>query len=167
MKTCVTGIILILLAVGIIPVSVLANTATIEKVIQGDRIQIKGWEVVRLTGITVPKLEEPCGREAFELTKQELEGKLVVIATYTTDGTAAGIVRDAEGLCMVNIEYGGETRSKGEIAEGESKAVDFNALMLEKGLARVDEKYLPDHLQHYRELEKTAQENKIGIWQKE
>jgi endonuclease YncB( thermonuclease family) len=49
------------------------------------------------------------------------------------------------------------------LPEDEPQAVDFNALMLEKGLARVDEKYLPDHLQHYRELEKTAQENKIGI----
>ncbi len=147
-----------------LPLCVMANTATVEKVLQGDRLQIKGWEVVRLTGIIVPKLDEPCGQEACQFTKQELEGKLVVMATYTTDNTAAGIVRDEEGLCLVHIEYGGDSLNVREKTENASRRVDFNALMIERGLARVDADYLPDWLQHYKEIEETAREQGVGIW---
>ncbi len=164
MKPIVNGVVFALLATMIIPTTMLANTATIEEVIRGDRIKIKGWEVVRLTGIITPKLDEPFGQKAYQFAKKELEGKLVVIATYTIDNTAEGIVRDAEGLCMVHIEYDGDTRSKGKKSESDSLSVDFNALMLEKGLARVDETYLPESLQHYREIEREAKSKKLGIW---
>ncbi len=164
MKTLVLGIVLALLVSAAIPKIAGANTATIEEVLQADRIKIEGWEVVRLTGIVAPKPDEPSGEEALLFAKGELEGKLVKIATYTTDNTARGIVRDAEDLCLIQIDYGGETQDKKEESGSESLSVDFNALMLKKGLARVDEEYLPDRLQHYREIEKEAKKKKLGIW---
>lgn len=150
-----------------------ANTATIEKVISGDRIKIKGWEVVRLTGIKVPGPDEPFGKEAYEFAKQELEGKLVAIATYTKDNTAAGIVRDKDGLCMISIMYGDiahEKKAKTNSSHVKAldislpKTTDFNALLLYKGLAKVDKGYLPEHLKYYIEIEKLAQKEKVGIW---
>lgn len=164
MRPCTGLLVAAAVYVVALPAVVMANTATIEKVYQGDRLQIKGWEIVRLTGIIAPKLDENCGEEACQFTKQELEGKLVVMRTYTTDNTAAGIVRDAEGLCMVQIEYEGDSLSRSEKTKDAPQLVDFNALMLAKGLARVDEMYLPTWLQHYKEIEDVAQEKKIGIW---
>lgn len=164
MKTLVLCVALTLLVCAAIPMTARANTATIQEVLQADRIKIKGWEVVRLTGIVAPKTDEPCGEEALQFAKGELEGKLVKIATYTTDNTAEGIVRDAEGLCMIQINYGGETHDKKDQSGSKSLSVDFNALLLEKGLARVDEKYLPDWLEHYREIEEKAKSEKLGIW---
>lgn len=154
----------IILTVFVLPPVILANTAAIEKVISGDRVQIKGWEIVRLTGIIAPAPDEPFGQEALAFTKSELEGKLVVIATYSIDNTAAGIVRDPEGLCMVHIEYGSDVTGKGKKSGGISETVDFNALLLEKGLARIDEEYLPEFLEFYREIEAKAKEQKTGIW---
>ncbi|MFZ5434525.1 MAG: thermonuclease family protein [Calditrichota bacterium] len=157
MKTKIQWFLFLIIAT-MLPLTAYANTATIEKVLRGDRLQIKGWEVVRLSGIIAPALDEPFGEEAYQLAKQELEGKLVRMATYTTDNTAVGIVRDPEGLCLVQIEYGDTALSD------KKAAIDFGASLLDKGLARVDERYLPDYLQHYREIEKTAKEKKIGIW---
>ncbi len=162
MKTILKTPFALLLAITLFSNTVLANTATIEKVIQGDRVLVQGWEIVRLTGIIAPRLNEPFGTEAFEFARQELEGKLVVISTYTTDNTAKGIVRDENGFCFIHILYGEIGHEKGE--ESGSKAVDFNALMLKKGFARVNEDYLPESLQHYLQIEKEAKDKKLGIW---
>jgi len=173
MKTQITFKRFILLFIIISISTLFANTLTIEKVISGDRIQIKGWEIVRLTGIKVPGLDEPFGKEAYQFAKQELEGKLVEIATYTTDNTAAGIVRDKDGLCLVNVIYGDighEKKAKPDSSHVRSpeysmpKTTDFNALMLYKGLAKVDKSYLPENLKYYIEIEKLAQKEKAGIW---
>lgn len=173
MKTRLTPVTLILIAV-IFSISILnANILTIGKVLSGDRLEIKGWEKVGLTGIKAPGLNEPMGKEAFEFTQTELEGKLVEIDTYTTDNTAKGIVRDKEGLARVVVRYGdighekkGKSDSSHEKYAGPAKqqSVDFNALMLIKGLASVDEAFLPEHLQYYKDLEAIAKQEKAGIW---
>lgn len=164
MKASISIVIVTLICLLLLPSFATANTATIEKVIQAARLQIKGWEVVRITGIIAQKLEEPMGKEAYEFAKEEIEGKLVVMHTYTTDNTAAGIVRDGEGLCMVQIEYTETTLSDGEKKQVEEKVMDFGARLLENGYARIDEKYLPEWLQYYREIERKAKVNHIGIW---
>ena len=72
--------------------------------------------------------------------------------TWTRDNTAAGIVYDEQGYARVQIFY------------GKGAAVSFNEVMLKKGYARVDPKYLPDDLKHYLDLEKEAREKGLGIW---
>jgi hypothetical protein len=76
----------------------------------------------------------------------------VKLFTWTTDNTAGGIVHDDKGYPLVQIFY------------GKGAAVSFNEVMLKKGYARVDLKYLPDDLKHYIDLEKEAREKGLGIW---
>jgi len=137
-----------------------ANTGVVKKVLSGDIVQFGDTFIARLTGLRAPGLGEPLGREVYEFTLKELEGKLVKLATWTTDNTAAGIVHDEQGFPFVLIHYGQFSRDKGFEA-------CFNEVLLKKGYARVDPKYLPDDLKHYLDLEKEAREKGLGIWKKD
>jgi endonuclease YncB( thermonuclease family) len=133
-------------------VSAGGHTGIIKKVLSGDLVQIGDTFVARLTGISTPSLEEAIGYEIYDFTKRELEGQTVAIFTWTTDNTAAGIVHDEKGYPFVQIFY------------REGAAVSFNELLLKKGYARVDAKYLPDSLKHYLDLEREARAKRLGIW---
>jgi len=134
-----------------------ANTGVVKKVLSGDIVQFGDEFIARLTGLRAPRLGEPLGREVYEFTLKELEGKLVQLATWTTDNTAAGIVYDEQNFPFVLIHYGSFSRDKGFEA-------CFNEVLLKKGYARVDPKFLPDELKHYYELEREAREKGLGIW---
>lgn len=145
----------IVLLMFIIPASVFGNTLVITKVLDSDLVRIGDSFVARLTGITAPPKSEDLGKEIFEFTKSELEGKLVKIFTWTTDNTAAGIVRDGEGRAFVQIYY------------GKGLSISFNELLLKKGYARVDRERLPEDLKkRYLELEEKAREKGLGVWEK-
>ena len=131
-----------------------ANTGLVKKVLGGDLVQFGETFIARLTGIRAPGPDEPLGREVYDFTKKELEGKTVVLISWTTDNTAAGIVYDEEGRPRVQIFY------------GNGFATSFNEVMLKKGYARVDPKYLPADLKHYLDLEREAKEKGLGIWKK-
>lgn len=131
------------------------DTGVIIKVLAGDLVQIGETFIARLTGIAVPPQSETIGYQIYDFTKRELEGKQVKIFTWSTDSTAAGIVRDENGYPFVQIYYGKEL------------SVSFNEVLLEKGFAQVDTEYLPDDLKHYIDLEKEAREKGLGIWAKE
>jgi endonuclease YncB( thermonuclease family) len=145
---------LTILVILFFPISGAANTRVIDKVLSGDLVQIGDSFVARLTGIEAPPKDEPLGYRIYDFTKRELEGKMVKLFTWTTDNTAEGIVRDENGCAFVEIEYW-----KGEY-------VSFNEVLLQKGYARVDRKYLPENLKHYIGLEKEAREKGLGIWEK-
>jgi len=148
-----TYLILIALLLLAAPAGAGGNTGTVTEVMSGDLVRIGDSFVARLTGIATPDTSETLGREVFAFTKKELEGKLVKLFTWTTDNTAAGIVRDGEGTAFVQIYY------------GEDFSISFNELLLEKGYARVDGERLPEELaDRYRELEKKARETCLGIW---
>ena len=144
----------IVLAAGI---SASGNIGIVKKVLSGDLIQIGDTFVARLTGIKAPERDEPLGAEIYDFTKRELEGRTVKLFTWTTDNTAAGIVYDEDGYARVQIYHGRLSGEKGE-------AVSFNEILLKKGYARVDPKFLPDDLAHYYELEKEARKKGVGIW---
>ncbi|HSA94976.1 MAG TPA: thermonuclease family protein [Acidobacteriota bacterium] len=148
---------LILAAVLAAAIAAAANTGVIKKVLSGDIVQVGDAFIARLTGLRAPRLGEPLGREVYEFTLKELEGKLVQLATWTTDNTAAGIVYDEQGFPFVLIRYGPLSRDKGS-------ETCFNEVLLKKGYARVDPKYLPDDLRHYLDLEKEARGKGLGIW---
>jgi endonuclease YncB( thermonuclease family) len=148
---------LIAAAVFAVVLTAAANTGVVKKVLSGDIVQFGDAFIARLTGLRAPRLGEPLGREVYEFTLKELEGKQVQLATWTTDNTAAGIVHDEEGFPFVLIRYGQFSRERGfELC--------FNEVLLKKGYARVDLKYLPDDLKHYLDLEKEAREKGLGIW---
>lgn len=147
---CWTLIALLLLTV---PAVAGGNTGTVTKVLGGDLVRFGDSFVARLTGITAPDTSDALGEKVFTFTKKELEGKLVKLFTWTTDNTAAGIVRNDEERAFIQIYYGKEF------------AISFNELLLEKGFARVDEEYLPEDLaERYHRLEKKAREKGLGIW---
>jgi len=143
---------LVVLIIPSLSISAIGNTGVVKKVLSGDLVQIGDTFVARLTGITTPPRNETLGYKICDFTKRQLEGKTVKIFTWTTDNTAEGIVYDENGYPFVEIEF----------LEGES--LSFNEILLKKGYARVDQKYLPESLQHYLELEKEAQEKGLGIW---
>jgi len=147
-----TRVSLVLISLCLACTGALANTGTVTAVQPGDLVVIGDDWTTRLTGIVAPAPDTPVGGYALEFTRRELEGKLVKFFTYTTDNTAAGIVRDEDGRPFAVILCGPELTT------------DINALLLEKGLARIDEEYLPAELEHYREIEAGAREKKVGIW---
>jgi endonuclease YncB( thermonuclease family) len=143
---------LVAAAVLAFAVAAAANTGIVKKVLSGDVVQIGDAFKARLTGLRAPRIGEPLGYEIYDFTKRQLEGRTVKLFTWTTDDTAAGIVHDDEGYPFVQIFY------------GKGAAVSFNEVLLKKGYARVDPKYLPDDLKHYLDLEKEAREKGLGIW---
>lgn len=150
----ILAVVIALVALGVADPA-LGNTRTIDEVLSGDLVRIGETFVARLTGITVPPRNEIMGYRIYDFTKRQLEGKKVKIFTWTTDNTAAGIVRDDDERPFVQIYY------------GKGMETSFNELLLKKGYARVDTEYLPDELKHYLELEKEARDKGLGIWAKE
>lgn len=144
--------IFIILMILLIPIAAECNTAVVKKVLSGDIVQLGDTFVARLTGIVAPPRNEIIGYKIYDFTKRELEGKLVKIFTWTKDNTKAGIVYDKKGYPFVEIVYGKEA------------SLSFNEVLLKKGYARVDHRYLPEHLKHYVDLEKEAREKGLGIW---
>jgi len=144
--------IFIILMILSIPIAAYCNTAVVKKVLSGDIVQLGDTFVARLTGIVAPPRNEIIGYKIYDFTKRELEGKVVKIFTWSKDNTKAGIVYDEKGYPFVEIVYGKEG------------SLSFNEVLLKKGYARIDHKYLPGHLKHYVDLEKEAREKGLGIW---
>lgn len=134
------------------PLSIAGNTGTIKKVLSGDLIQIGDSFIARFTGLFSPPRNTKMGYKIYDFTKRELEGKVVKLFTWTTNNTAAGIVRNEENQAFVQVHY------------GEGLAISFNELLLKKGYARVDKAHLPQELAYYLELEEEACSKKLGIW---
>lgn len=134
-----------------------ANTRVIDKVENSDLITFKGGFTVKLTGITAPDKSTKLGYEVYDFTKRTLEGRTVKLFTYTTDNTATGIVRDKDGYAYAQIVFG-----KGEVSQDWD--INFNELLLKKGYARVNEKMLPEELNYFKDIEKKAREEKVGMW---
>ena len=128
------------------------HTMLVSRVEAGDVIVLRGNWKTRLTGIVVSGPRDPIGFRAYDFTKRRLEGKIVRVFTFTTDNTAAGIVRDAEGLPRATILF------------GKGVATDIAELLLAEGFARVDESMLPEDCWHYREIEAEARSRGVGVW---
>ncbi len=129
-----------------------ANTGVVEEAIDGGTIRIGESFVARFTGLDVPDSTTSIGRMIRIFTKEELEGKLVKLFTWTTDNSAAGIVRDENNLPFVQIYY------------GEKMATSFNEVLLRMGYARVAKGYLPTDLEHFLDIEREARKKGVGIW---
>jgi creatinine amidohydrolase len=144
----------LLVAAGVLAAVIAAgaNIGFVKKVLSGDLVQIGDSFLARLTGIRAPERTEPFGNEIYDFARKELEGQTVKLITWTKDNTAAGIVYDEQGYARVQIFYGRQS------------AVSFNEVLLKKGYARIDLKYLPDSLKHYITLEKEARDKGLGIW---
>ncbi len=139
--------------------------AKVVRVIDGDTIVVKidgKLEKVRLLGVDCPETKAQrnkpfeydaitnltylakWGLKAKEFTKRYLEGKIVELEFDDNAG-----VRDRYGRLLAYIYVNG---------------TDFNALLIEKGLARVYVEGKFKKKEEYLELEKFARINRIGLW---
>ena len=129
------------------------NTLTITKVLSGDQFELEDGQKVDFVGIDAPDEGEYLYLEVYDFVKRQLEGKLVACRSFKQrDVEGKDAYSDEDGYLHMQIEY------------QEDFQTDFNALLLEKGYARIDENDLPEELTHYREIEQQARENKLGIW---
>ncbi|MCW8985195.1 MAG: thermonuclease family protein [Thermoanaerobaculales bacterium] len=144
--------ILLLVLILAVATSAAANTLVVAEVHGGDLVEFEGGFTVHLTGIVVPGRTTQIGWKAFDFTKRRLEGKRVAVFTWTTDDTAAGIVLGEDGLAFAKISY------------GKGLSIDIAAELLERGFARVDPDRLPEGYDHYREIERRAKDQQVGIW---
>lgn len=128
-------------------------SATILSVTDGDTMKIKvngKNETVRLLLVDTPETKhpskpvQPFGPEASAFAKQTLEGKNVEIEMDISE-------RDKYGRLLVYLWVDGKM---------------FNEMLLEKGLARVAYVYPPNvkYVDSFREIQKKAQTDGIGIW---
>lgn len=129
-----------------------ANTLVVAVVHPGCIIEFEGGFRVHLTGITVADADSEIGRAAYDFVKRRLEGKRVAVFTWTTDNTAAGIVYGEDGLAFARIMYGNDS------------PIDIASELLECGFARVDSEHLPEGYEDYWEIERQAEESKLGLW---
>lgn len=135
-----------------------ANVLTVDETRPGGVI-VFGDFTARLTGLEVPDLDHPLGQEIWDFINGEIQGERVRVSTWTINNLASGIVYDENGHAFVTIEYG-------EIGSEKKQLLNLNEILLKKGYARVDEKYLPSARQYYQDLQKEAQDSEMGIWAK-
>lgn len=136
-----------------------ANTLVVSAVRGGCVVEFEGGFTVHLTGISVPGPKTQIGWEAYDFTKRRLEGNRVAVYTWTTDNTTAGIVRGEDGLPFAKVVYGA-----GLAGKGPSNGVDIGAELLELGYAKVNSEHLPDGFEHYRDIERRARDQELGLW---
>jgi len=147
------GIALFALAMLVLPTAGQGSTLLVDDVRSGGIIVI-GESTARLTGLEVPGMDHRLGLVIWDFIRHEIHGQRVRVFTWTTNDLASGIMHDDEGYPFVTILY------------GPNGAKNLNEILLQKGYARVDEKYLPADRQHYHDLQNEAQENQVGIWEK-
>ena len=142
--------IILLSCLFVIPV--LANTLEVSKVLDGPIVQFGNFKVW-IKGVCTKDLGDEAIAKVSTFTREKLVGKIIKAFTYTTDGNASGIVYDENGIAYMKILC------------GEKMDRDFAAMLIEKGMVKVDDRYLDDEEKKlYNELMEKAKAAKIGIW---
>lgn len=127
--------------------------AFVERVVDGDTINITvegKEETVRLLLIDTPETKhptkpvQPFGPEASQYTKDHLEGKNIELELDVSE-------RDKYGRLLAYVWINDQL---------------FNEMLLAEGLARVAYVYPPNikYVDQFREVQKIAQQEGIGIW---
>lgn len=132
------------------------KTFLVVRVVDGDTFEIEGGAKVRLVGIDTPETVDPrrpvgCfGKEASQMTKSLIEGKMVYLEKDVTD-----IDRYDRLLRYVYL-----------ILE-DNTLLFVNDYLVREGYAK-NYTYPPDvkFNQQFLEAERTARENKKGLWGK-
>ena len=123
-----------------LPLSLFAFSAKVIKISDGDTITIlqnKTQIKVRLYGIDAPELKQPYGKKSKQFLANLIAGK------------------------VVEVEENGKDRYKRTLGIIYHKGQDINAQMVLNGYAWAYVKYS----RMYVDQEKTARENKRGLWQ--
>ena len=128
---------------------------TVTRVVDGDTLVLDNGEKIRLKGVDTPesvhpnKPVQPFGPEAKEYTRAQLKGARVYLILDEND--TATNHRDRYGRLLAYV-----FRNEDDL--------DFNAELLKRGLARVQEKYSCERLEEFHKYQEQAQKQKIGLW---
>ena len=128
--------------------------AKVQKVLDGDKILLRGGTIVQYMGIDTPRTRVPyqifqdIAVASLKLNKRLVEGKTVRLEIVTPSNISS---EDSRKFAYVFI--GGQM---------------VNALLLKKGLAVVSRTYPPDvkYQNFFLQSQQQAIMGKIGIWQK-
>ena len=128
-------------------------TARVERVIDGDTIQVRfegNSYTVRLMGVDTPETKHPTkavqyfGREASAFTKAHLEGKTVALERDRTGDTA-----DRYGRLRRYVYLDGQ---------------NFNARLIREGYAHACRRFPFSKRKQFIRLEEQARRRGIGLW---
>ena len=119
--------------------------ATVARVIDGDTVELRGGEKVRLIGIDAAEPGEPFGDAAAIWARSHLEGELVW------------------------LEYGEQKHDKfGRLLAHVflDDGTHFNLRIIENGYARAYTKYpfKAEHMASFLEAERRARNRELGVW---
>ena len=138
------------------------ETVNVERVVDGDTIELDTGEKVRLILVDTPETKHPnkgveyFGQEASDFTTNQLEGKTVYLEKDVSETDKYGRL-----LRYVWIER----PENEEPTKEEIKTKCFNALLLAGGYANVST-FPPDvkYVDVFRELEDQARQSNLGLW---
>ncbi|MEK7634101.1 MAG: thermonuclease family protein [Patescibacteria group bacterium] len=138
------------------------QTVTVVRVIDGDTIEIEGKQKVRYIGINSPEIyhdstgkktgEQCFANESYLENKKLVEGKTVTLVKDVSD-------KDKYGRLLRHVYVDPSTIS--------GQVIFVNDYLIKNGFAKImtvkpDIKYYLD----FKENEKEAKENNLGIWNK-
>ncbi|MCL2193373.1 MAG: thermonuclease family protein [Treponema sp.] len=127
MKKMTIGVVLsVFLAVSAAAQSGLTQ-ATVQRVIDGDTIELASGEIVRLIGVDTPEIGEPGANAATQFVRERVEGRTVWLEADGRDRDAHGRLRR-----YVWLRQPTNTQDANQIRQHQ-----LNALLLQNGLARV------------------------------
>ena len=121
----------------------------VKRVIDGDTIELANGEKVRLIGVDTPETKHPhkpveyFGEEADRFTKKMVEGKKVRLEFDWQE-------RDRYGRLLAYVYL--------------TDGTFVNAEIIKQGYGHAYTKYPFKYLEEFRQYEREARENKIGLW---
>lgn len=122
----------------------LADSATVNRIIDGDTFEIRSGEKVRLLGINAPEITDIYGKEAKQYLTEIISGKSIELKTDN-------ISNDKDRYNRL-LRYA--------IIEG----IDINKKMITDGFAFAYLKYNFAKKEDYRQAQIFAQNNHNGMW---
>lgn len=148
------------------------DTYVVERVVDGDTIQLQGGEKVRLIGVDAPesqysyKLYRDAGETGESTEMIQALGNLA--ARYTEQlatGKEVVLEYDAANAHRGHRDRFGRLLAYVNLTEGSGAAVlCINDAIIDAGYANVYAKYPFARLEWYREAERTARERGRGLW---
>ncbi len=124
-------------------VSAPAQAQIVDKVIDGDSLQVRGVGEVRLIGVDTPEWDAPFGKEARAFTQRLVEGKQIRLQ-YDQQRTD----KYGRTLAYVHLPNG----------------VFVNEMLIQHGYGRLIKRFPFRYRDRFRRYEREAQRAGLGLW---
>jgi micrococcal nuclease len=141
-----------------ISLTINAVQGIVTRVVDGDTIELKNGQVIRLINVNTPEStnkKETYGKEASQFTKDTLLGRTVWLTKDIGE-------TDRYGRLLRFVWL----KKPDDLSEKEFRSSCFNALLVLKGYA-MSYSYKPDitYSSFFKKFDREAYHNKVGLWQ--